>query len=222
MYTIHYLRDFAQLLIGKSKKSIVLAGQSGMHPALLSYLNAITALSASEIDYLSEAFKPLHLKKGDFFQKQGQVNRYVGFLVSGLLRYFVIKKDEEATFEFTPEFQFVADYQSFNSRKPGIQNIQAIEDCYLFVIDYEHVQYVFRNFPNGNLLGRIIIENRFEIMVNQLLAIYLQSQEDRYNSFLQRYSELVQRIPLFMIASYVGVKPQSLSRIRSRALKKRN
>ena len=187
-----------------------------MHQVLLSYFSKITKLSEDEKTYLQSHFKLIHYNKGAFILKQGQVNHTIGFLNKGLVRYFVLKNGEEATFEFTREHEFIADYQSFTTRKPGIQYIQAIEDCEVLEISYEAVQYVFNNFPNGNLLGRLILEHRFEVMVNQLLAIYLQNKEERYHWFTKQYNDIMQRIPLYMIASFVGVKPQSLSRIRKR------
>ena len=190
-----------------------------MHSDLIKLLSHIAPLSENEVDLIKTSFKPFTLTKGSFFLKAGEVNKYVGFLHKGLVRYFVYKNDEESTFEFTPEGEFIADYQSFNNHSESIQNIQAIEDCDLLVIDYPHVQHIFNKVKNGNLIGRQIIEHRFDVMVNQLLAIYMQNHEERYRKFVSQYSNLTQRIPQYMIASYVGVKPESLSRIRRRFAK---
>lgn len=145
-----------------------------------------------------------------------EVNSKLGFLCKGLVRYFVFRNDEEATLEFTKEGEFVADYGSFISKEPSLQNIQALEDCEFLVINYDDLQQLYNISKNANLLGRIIIEHRFIIMVNQLLTVHRYSEEDRYRYFLTHYKDLVQRIPQYLIASYVGVKPQSLSRIRKR------
>ncbi len=131
----------------------------------------------------------------------------------------MFKDEEESTFEFTKEGEFIADYQSFNNKMPSIQNIQAIEDCEMLIINYADVQTVFNTAENGNLIGRHIIEHRFDVMVNQLLAIYMQNHEERYKRFVEHYSDLTQRIPQYLIASFVGVKPPSLSRIRRRFTK---
>ena len=101
----------------------------------------------------------------------------------------------------------------------SIQNIQAIEDCELLIIDYPKIQNIYNNTKNGNLIGRKIITHRFEIMVNQILDVYMQNHEERYKSFIEKYYGLTQRIPQYMIASYVGVRPESLSRIRKRFAK---
>ena len=190
-----------------------------MHSNLLKLFREIVELDKEEEELIKTSFKPLSLAKHDFFLKAGEVNKSIGFLEKGLVRYFVYKDDEESTFEFTKEGEFIADYQSFNNKTFSIQNIEAIEDCELLIIDYPCVQNIFKTTKNGNLIGRIIIEHRFDIMVNQLLAIYMQNHEERYKRFISQYSDLTQRIPQYLIASYVGVKAQSLSRIRRRFTK---
>lgn len=190
-----------------------------MYTELLTLLNQIAVLNKEEEGLIKTSFKPRTLAKGEFFLKEGEINKHISFIKSGLVRYFVYKNEEESTFMFAKEGEFIGDYQSFNQHIPTIQNIQAIEDCELLVIDYPDVQNIFNNTQYGNLLGRIIIEQRFDVMVNQLLSIYLQNQEERYKHFVATYAELTQKIPQYLIASYVGVKPESLSRIRKRLVK---
>ena len=190
-----------------------------MHSNLLKLLSQITELEDNEVELIKNSFTSLFLAKGSYFLKAGEINKNVGFLQKGLIRYFVFKNDEESTFEFTKKGEFIADYQSFNNKTASNQNIQAIEDCEILIINYDNVQTIFNTTKNGNLIGRHIIEHRFDIMVNQLLAIYMQNQEERYKNFVEHYSDLTQRIPQYLIASYVGVKPQSLSRIRRRFVK---
>lgn len=183
---------------------------------LLQTLKQITTLDADEEVLFQKAFKPFSLQKNEYFLQSTEVNTKLGFLSKGLVRYFVFKNEEEATLEFTKEGEFVADYGSFITKQPSIQNIQALEDCEFLVIDYDELQKLYKVSKNANLLGRIIIEHRFIIMVNQLLTVHQYTPEDRYRYFLEHYKDLAQRIPQYLIASYVGVKPQSLSRIRKR------
>ena len=182
----------------------------------LDTLKKITVLEPQEEELFKHAFVPFSLKKNEHFLQATQVNKRLGFLCKGLVRYYVFKNEEEATLEFTKEGEFVADYGSFISKEPSIQNIQALEDCEFLIIDYDTLQQLYTISRNANLLGRVIIEHRFIIMVNQLLTVHRYSPEDRYRYFLKHYKELTQRIPQYLIASYVGVKPQSLSRIRKR------
>ena len=141
----------------------------------------------------NDSFKTFFLAKGTFFLRAGEINKHVGFLQKGLVRYFVYKDDEESTFEFTKEGEFVADYQSFNNHTVSIQNIQAIEDCEMLIINYPNVQTIFNTTINGNLIGRHVIEHRFGVMVNQLLAVYMQNHEERYERFVENYFLLCQR-----------------------------
>lgn len=186
-------------------------------PASLSQLLLhIAPLSKVELNAILASFKPKSLQKGEYFLQSGEVNKQLAFIVNGLVRYFVFKNNEEATFEFTPEGEFIGDYQSFSNNTPSLQNIQAIEPTELLVIDKKSVQEIFNESPHGNLIGRIIIEHRFDVMVNQLLSIYMHNQNERYERFVKNYAHLNQRIPQYLVASYVGVKPQSLSRMRRR------
>ncbi len=187
-----------------------------MHSILLQLFSQVANLEQEEVDLIKKCFKPYSLPKGANFLQTGEINKHVGFLTKGLVRYFVYKDDEESTFEFTKEGEFIADYQSFTKNVPSLQTIQAIEDCEMLIITYPDVQTIFNTTKNGNLIGRYLVEHRFDVMVNQLLAIYMQNHEERYNRFVSYYADLTQRIPQYLIASYVGVKPPSLSRIRRR------
>ena len=190
-----------------------------MYANLLSIINHITILDDDEVGLIKSSFKPHFLSKGEYFLKAGDIDKHIGFLHKGLVRYFVFKDEEESTFEFTKEGEFIGDYQSFRNGTPSIQNIQAIEDCELLIINYPDIQTIYNTTREGNLIGRKIITHRFEVMVNQLLAVYMQNNEERYTSFIKQYSGLSQRIPQYLIASYVGVQPESLSRIRKRFTK---
>ena len=190
-----------------------------MYSKLIKILSQFANLDENETELIKSSFKTYSLLKGEYFLKEGEINKHVGFLNTGLVRYFVYKDGEESTFEFTKEGEFIGDYQSFRNASVSKQNIQAIEDCELLIIDFPKIQNIYNNTENGNLIGRHIIAHRFDVMVNQLLEVYMQNHEDRYKSFIKKYYDLTQRIPQYLIASYVGVKPESLSRIRRRFTK---
>jgi len=187
-----------------------------MHDKLIQNIKQIVLIDSDEEKVFLSVFKPMHLKKGDFFLKEGEVNNKLGFVVEGLVRYFVYKNDEESTLEFSKENEFIAEYQSFLSQSQSIQAIQAIEDTTLLVTDFDGLQNIYTKTKNGNLIGRLVIEYRFGHLMKQLLSIYMHNPEERYLNFLKSFPDLVQRIPQYYISSYVGVKPESLSRIRKR------
>jgi len=179
-------------------------------------LSHIVTLEPNEIEFIKTAFKEIHFKKGDFFLKAGEINNRLGFIQKGLIRYLVYKNEEESTLEFSKEGEFVAEYQSLVQKSQSIQSIQTIEATTMLVMTSDNLQNLYNHTQNGNKIGRIVIEHRFNILVNQLMSIYMHGPDQRYLHFIKTYPELVQRIPQYHIASYVGVKPQSLSRIRKR------
>lgn len=191
-----------------------------MFTELFKIFNQITKLEPKDEQILREIFSLKDLKKNEYFLREGEWNNKAAFILSGLVRYYVIKNDEESTLEFTQELQFIADFPSFAERGKSNQYIQAVEDCQLLVADYDGIQRIYNEIKDGNLIGRRIIEQRFIVMMNQLLSIYMHNPEQRYSHFVEQYTDIAQRIPQYLIASYVGIKPQSLSRIRNRMTRK--
>lgn len=187
-----------------------------MHDKLIETFELFGTLNQEDKLLVKRVFKPVQLKKGDYFIESGNKNDKVGFLVSGLVYYGVLKNDEEAITDFTKEGEFVSEYHTFAGQRPAIHNIRAIEDSTLLVTNYKGLQSFFNDTTNGNKIGRLIIEHRFGIVVNQLLSLNKNNPEERYKLFVKDYFELTQRIPQYLIAAFIGVKPQSLSRIRSR------
>ena len=191
-----------------------------MHKFLLDTIRQIINLDKEAEESITTSFKELKIKKGDYFLKEGEPNLLLGFIVNGLVRIYITKKeDEQSCIDFSKEGEFITVYESFLQKGISTQSIQAIEDTTLLVINNNDLQNLYQNIPNGDKLGRIVIEKRFIELAKQLLSIYLHNSEQRYLHFVKTYPDLLQRIPQYYIASFVGVKPQSLSRIRKRLAK---
>lgn len=187
-----------------------------IHEPLFKTFEQLIVLSDQERQIITEIFKPFELKKGDYFSEMDKLNNKVGFLVEGLVYYYVRKEDDEPITDFTKEGEFVSEYHTFINQTKATQSIKAIEDCKFLVMDYNAIQRLYNEIKEGNKFGRMILEHRFGIVVNQLLSLYMHSPEERYLFFIENYPDLVQRIPQYLIAGFIGVKPQSLSRIRKR------
>ena len=191
-----------------------------MHKFLLDTIRQIINLDKEAEASITTSFKELKIKKGDHFLKEGEPNLLLGFIVNGLVRIYITKKGEEQScIDFSKEGEFITVYESFLQKGISTQSIQAIEDTTLLVINNNDLQNLYQNIPNGDKLGRIVIEKRFIELAKQLLSIYLHNSEQRYLHFVKTYPDLLQRVPQYYIASFVGVKPQSLSRIRKRLAK---
>ena len=187
-----------------------------MYKTLLTTFEHLVVLSDEEKQLITEIFKPLEIKKGEFFTESNKMNTRVGFLIEGLVYYYVLKNDNEAITDFTKEGEFVSEYHTFIRKEKAIHSIKAIEDCTFLVLDYDGIQRLYNEVKDGNKFGRMVLEHRFGIVVNQLLSLYMHTPEERYQHFQKNYFDLTQRVPQYLIAAYIGVKPQSLSRIRKR------
>lgn len=187
-----------------------------MYEALFKTFEQLVVLNDQERKLITEIFKPLEIKKGEFFTESDKINKKVGFLVEGLVYYYVLKNDNEAITDFTKEGEFVSEYHTFINRTKAVHSIKTIEDCKFLVIDYDCIQRLYNEVKEGNKFGRMVLEHRFGIVINQLLSLYMHTPEERYQHFQNNYFDLTQRVPQYLIAAYIGVKPQSLSRIRKR------
>lgn len=183
---------------------------------LIATIKHLIKISADEEVILAGLFKPLELKSGEYFLEEGQLCRYIGFIEDGLVRYHMNDNGNQKTLYFNKEGEFVSNYQSFLPHEPSNTSIQAIEETTLQVISYENLQLLYSKVREGEKLGRLAIEHVFLSSLEQLKSFYKDSPAERYQQFLRSYPGLVQRIPQYYIASYVGIKPQSLSRIRKR------
>ncbi len=187
-----------------------------MMDILLRVIEKTVGIDAEEKKLIAKLFKEKEYRKGEYFLREGAVCRYVGFIIRGIMRYYINADGEDKTYGFGKELDFVCNNESFIPQKPSVQRIQALENCKLLVISYDNLQLFYQGIKNGERFGRIIIEQVFIQTLQGLNSFYTDSPELRYEKFIKDYPDLLQRIPQYYIASFVGVKPQSLSRIRKR------
>lgn len=184
--------------------------------SLLNNIQSLIRLSEQEKEIISTLFKEKTYKKGDFFLAEGQICKHVGFLAKRLMRYYINHDGEEKTYAFSQEDQYVCNYESFLPQKPSSKIIQALEDSDVLVISHSDLQLLYASVREGERYGRIAVEAVFLQMLKDINSFYTETPEVRYEGFLNNHPDLQQRISQYHIASFVGVKPQSLSRIRKR------
>jgi CRP-like cAMP-binding protein len=184
--------------------------------SLLNTIRYFVPLSASDEEIVRRLFHKKVFKKGEHLLQAGNICRYVIFIETGLVRYYINSDGEERTTYFNKEGEFVCYYASFLPQIPSDINIQALEDTTIFVISFNDLQEFYKKVEYGERFGRLGIEQVFLNAISQVASFYTDSPEVRYSKFLSDFRDLVQRIPQYYIASYVGIKPQSLSRIRKR------
>jgi CRP-like cAMP-binding protein len=183
---------------------------------LLRVIRQLIVLDEEEESIVSRLFTSRRLAAGEYFLEEGRTCRHVGFIEKGLVRYYLNVDGQEKTMYFNREGEFVCNYSSFLPKTPSRVAIQALENTELMVISFEDLQHFYAAVRGAERFGRLAIEQVFVTHIEQLRSLYTDPPETRYRQFLEAYPDLVQRLQQYYIASYVGIKPQSLSRIRKR------
>jgi CRP-like cAMP-binding protein len=183
---------------------------------LISAIRQFIPLNEEETQVIEKLFQPKRLAEGEYFLEEGKICRHVGFIEKGLIRYYLNNEGQEKTIYFNQEGEFICNYQSFLPQKPSAVAMQALENTELQVISHEGLQTLYAQVRGGERFGRLAIEQVFLASSEQVRSLYSDPPAIRYQQFLDSYPKLVQRLQQYYIASYVGIKPQSLSRIRKR------
>lgn len=153
-------------------------------------------------------------RKGDFLISQGQVENFMYFLNSGTTRNYFLHDGKEFTVDFQFEGDFVTAYYSFITREPSSVTIELLEDAEAIAIFYSDLQEFYRSFHNGERTGRLIAEYQYTRRLRKEMDLLSLTAEERYASLMQRNPRLVQEISVKHLSSFLGIQPESLSRIR--------
>lgn len=157
------------------------------------------------------------LKKGEILHRQGFVCNYVSFVNQGLVRMFAVHDNgKEKTFDFAREGDYTSDYRSFLLREPSHTALQALEATEVVETSYEGLQSLYRQVPEANVIGRLVAEELFIDMCLRSSAQAASNIDQLYKDLVEKEPWLTQRVPQYMIASYLGVTPEALSRIKAR------
>lgn len=183
---------------------------------LIHSIQNLIKLSPAEVNIVTTLFTEKSYKKGDYFLEEGRICKQVGYVAKGLMRYYINFDGEEKTYAFSQENQYVCNYESFLPQEPSSKIIQALEDSTVLTISHTDLQSLYANVREGERFGRLAIEAVFIQLLKDITSMYTETPEHRYERFLGNHPDLQQRISQYHIASFVGVKPQSLSRIRKR------
>ena len=158
------------------------------------------------------------LKKGEFVLKGGEVCNHVTFINKGHFRVYNIVNGEELTSNFAFEGNYTTDYTSFVSRKPSSDYILAMDDAEILQIRYEELQATYEKSPVWQKFGRMMAEYILVFVAERNKALLFNTPEERYINLMKERPKVFERIPQQYIASYLGIKPESLSRIRKRMM----
>ncbi|NJK72350.1 MAG: Crp/Fnr family transcriptional regulator [Synechococcaceae cyanobacterium SM2_3_60] len=148
--------------------------------------------------------------------EQGQNCDFIAFIGEGIYRFYHIQDGEEKITAFFFSGDFVTNYRSFLTGQPSSHYIEAMKDSVIYIIRRADLHELYAAHQSIERIGRLIAENLYLLLTKRLDAFMNSTPEERYQDLLLRNSNLLQEVPQYMLASYLGVKPESLSRIRAR------
>lgn len=193
-----------------------------MDDKLLKYFLKIQPLLENEIAAIDETMVTKHFKKGTVLLKEGETSTDAYFVLDGIIRQYYLIDGEEKTTEFFVDEQWVVSLNTINLNSPSTHYLECCTDCSVLIGDSEKGEDLYTKHPNLGTLSRKLMTNVFLEQQIKLEAFTLNTPTIRYQNLMATRPDLLQRIPQYQIASYIGVTPESLSRIRKRLLEKSN
>lgn len=187
-----------------------------MGDRLLNYFSTIIPLTQEESDAIAATMFIKQFKKGDILLREGQISIEAYFVLEGCVRQYYLVDGEEKIINFFTENQWVVSIKSFGENLPANHFLACSEDCSLVVGNKEKEEDLYRRFPKLETISRKVMEKVFAEQQEIMGSYFTDTPEQRYLKLLNTRPALFQRLPQYQLASYIGVKPESLSRIRKR------
>jgi CRP-like cAMP-binding protein len=186
-----------------------------MQELLYKKISSIVPISEEQFAYCKTLFVARRLRKRQYFLQEGDVCKYQAFVEKGILRSYTIdEKGAEHILQFASEGWWMADLSSYLASEPSVFNIDALEDANLLLITKSSWEMAMQQVPVLERYFRIIIQNNLVATQKRLLESFSETAEEKYTRFMNIYPECLQRVPQHMIASYLGIKRETLSRLR--------
>jgi len=184
---------------------------------LIYYIQKWVELNEAEENMILDAFEPIALKKKRNLLVPGDVCHHVYFITSGAVRsYHVDEKGVEHIYQLRLENSWISDLESFFSQKPSYYYIESIEESTLLRISYKHLETLYSEVPKLERYFRILFQKAYINALQRLNSTMWDTAEERYNEMVKENCSILQRVPQTYIASYLGITPESLSRIRKK------
>ena len=191
-----------------------------MYDLILKNISRFITLTPEEQQYFTSLLRVKRLKKKQYLLQEGDVARYDYFVNKGCLRTYTIdEKGQEHVVQFSIEDWWTGDMYSFLTQKPARYTIDALEDSELLCLERSALEELYIKVPKFERFFRLLLQNAFVSLQERIIASLSQPADERYCTFIIKYPNMEKRLPLKQIASYLGITPESLSRIRSSYIK---
>lgn len=187
-----------------------------MFELLLQKIKEHVVITDEEFDFCKTLFIPKKLRKRQYLLQEGDVNKYTSFVEKGMLRtYSVDEKGNEPILQFSFEGWWVADLYSFLTNEPSKYNIEAMEDCELLLITKPSWDIMLDKVPALERYFRILIQNSLIATQQRLMGSITETAQEKYTKLINNFPGCLHRVPQHMIASYLGITRETLSRVRA-------
>ncbi len=187
-----------------------------MYELLHHKINEIISITEEEFSFCKTLFLPKKLRKRQYLLQEGDVCKYTAFVEKGILRtYSVDDKGNEHILQFSTEGWWLSDLYSFLTNESSLFNIEALEDCELLLITKTSWDLLLEKIPAFERYFRILIQNNLIVTQRRLMGTLSETAEQKYIKLIHIYPDCLQRVPQHMIASYLGITRETLSRVRS-------
>ncbi|AHM58736.1 cyclic nucleotide binding regulatory protein [Flammeovirgaceae bacterium 311] len=183
---------------------------------LRTQIEKVIKINDAEWTAFQSILKPKQVKKNELFLEQGQVCRHMAFIAKGYVRFYFLVEDEEVTKEFNFENTFCGSYASFITGNPSRFNVKAMEDLSLLIFDRPSLLQLVDQYPAWAKFLLFSVENLFVRKENREASFLLDTPEEKYKRLILENKEMLRRVPLKYIASYLGLSAETLSRIRAK------
>jgi CRP-like cAMP-binding protein len=179
------------------------------------YLMQMTSMDNESFDIAIKYLKTERVEKGKFFVKEGQICNKIAYLNKGLLRVYYLKDGIDINTCFCKENSITSSFESFVNRTPTIENIQALETTELITLSHENLIKLYELRPAWYKFSRFLTERECLRLSNRLTSLSFETAKEKYLNLLKTQPEIIKRVPIQHIASYLGISRETLSRIRS-------
>ena len=180
------------------------------------YIKLLPDLQEKDWNALQEKLTIQYVKKGEFLTRNGEVCRQVSFINKGILRMYYLVDGKEINMSFVPKFEYLSEYESFLTSQPSNANVDALEDAELINLSFDNMQLLYKSNPIFEKAGRKIAEMLYISISTAVTRLLTLTPEQRYQHILENEPYIIQSVPQYMIASYIGITPEHLSRLRKK------
>jgi len=187
------------------------------------FVDLIISLTPEERELFHSLLKFRRVRKRTYLLQDGDICDFEAYIVKGCIRTYYLSDDgTETILSFAVEDWWVSDPYSFTTQTPSNMFIESLEDCELLVIDHKSKATLYEKIPKFETLFRLLIQRSLFALQKRFHSLVSQTAEQRYLAFLEKYPQVVQRVPQNQIARYLGVSPEFLSKVRSSMHKRNN